>query len=469
MRQPPAQRILHINEADAGGGAQVIARTMMQAARAADRESWLLVNRKLTEDPAVLPIPRSGGGPAAWRSTCQALAGLGDRLPGRPGRAFGRAARLAEQPFDALDWLWGREPFHRPLTRRLTEIAPGRPDLIHAHNLHHAYFDLRALPELSKRAPLVMTLHDEWLLTGHCAGTIGCDKWRHGCGGCPDLGRYPPLRRDRTAANWRRKAEIYKRSRLFVSTPSQWLMSRVEESMLAQGIAERRVIHNGIDTATFRTGDRQAARQRFDLPADAYVLLFAANGMKSNIYKDYPTIREALRQLTRTVPDRQVVLLALGDEAGDPEADGVDIRFLGLTNRQDVVRDAYKAADLYLHAARSDNFPTTILEALAAGRPVVATAVGGIPEQIRSLALPGSDTTQSTVPLEQATGTLVEKGDATAMAAASRALLTDPSLRSRLAANAARDAQDRFDIAVQTRAYLDWYDELVERIPCEQQ
>src|SRR5690606_33473914 len=61
------------------------------------------------------------------------------------------------------------------------------------------------------------------------------------------------------------------------------------------------------------------------------------------------------------------------------------IRFVGYQSEPRIVACFYQAADLYLHAAKADTFPTTILEALACGLPVVATAVGGIPEQVSTI------------------------------------------------------------------------------------
>ena len=105
----------------------------------------------------------------------------------------------------------------------------------------------------------------------------------------------------------------------------------------------------------------------------------------------------------------------------------------------------YRAADLYLHPARADTFPNAVLEALASGTPVVATSVGGIPEQL----LPE-------------TGILVPAGDPAALAQALVTYLSDPQLRAQSGAKAAEDAAHRFDSKRHAAAYLEWYAEIVE-------
>jgi glycosyltransferase involved in cell wall biosynthesis len=331
------------------------------------------------------------------------------------------------------------------------------PAVIHGHNLHGGYFDLRQLRDLSSRAPMALTLHDEWLLTGHCAYSNGCDRWVTGCGACPDLTLYPALRRDGTSGNRRRKSEIYQQSRLYVSSPSAWLLERARRSILNEGAVDWQVIHNGVDRSVFRPGSSLEARRRLDLPLDAWILLFVANWARSNRFKDYETVVAAARRISDRSPDRRVILIVLGEQGPSERVGKVELRLPGYERDPNVVAQYHRAADLYVHAARNDNFPTTVLEALSTGVAVVATAVGGIPEQVRSLSGVAGAYEGKSYGIEEATGVLVDPADSEGMAAAATALLEDDPTRTTLAANATRDAAARFDIEAQIDRTIDWY------------
>ena len=144
---------------------------------------------------------------------------------------------------------------------------------------------------------MFLTLHDMWTFTGHCGYSLGCERWRLGCGECPDLTLYPPVDRDGTAFNLSRKREIYRRSRLRVATPSRWLLEKAKASALWDGVAEARVIPYGVDLRIFQPGNRAEVRGRLGIRPDARVLLFAAHGGKGNPYKDYDTVHEAVSRI----------------------------------------------------------------------------------------------------------------------------------------------------------------------------
>jgi glycosyltransferase involved in cell wall biosynthesis len=273
---------------------------------------------------------------------------------------------------------------------------PTPPDVINFHNLHGNYFDLRFLSWASERFPLVLTLHDAWLLSGNCAHSFECGKWQSGCGNCPDISIYPGLRADGTKTNLARKREIYSHSSYRVITPSRWLAQRVARSVLALGARGVRVIHNGVDTSIFRPRDKFESRQKFGIASDEFVILFAANRFKANVFKDYGSFVAVINELRRTASlDSKFHFIGLGD-SGQSGLVSSNVRFSSVPyveDRQTVAR-LFSACDVYLHLAKADTFPSTVLEALASGLPVVANDVGGVPEQVKSITTLDTDLEQ---------------------------------------------------------------------------
>jgi len=220
-------------------------------------------------------------------------------------------------------------------------------------------------------------------------------------------------------------------------------MDMVERSILAPAVVRRVVIPNGVDLDRFAPGDRAQARRALDVAPDVSLLVFAAQGGRTNEFKDFPTLRAALARL-----ESPVVAVALGDPTADEERVGqATLRAVGCVSPEDVAR-WLRAADLYVHPSRADTFPSGVLEALACGTPVVASRVGGIQEQVHN-----------------ETGILVEPGDPAALAAAIESLLADPSRRQRMSAAAAEDARVRFSVDCQIDAYLALHVELAGRGP----
>ena len=444
-----------------GGGAERVAMSLHRGLLDRGHRSWMATTTRDRDDPTLLTIPKRGKRRASLASRTLSRAG---RFVGRHGRPRG-VARTVERALTApgafIAEERGREVFDFPGTSRIPRLPPEPPDLVHLHNIHGRYFDLRQLAPMSHRLPVVMTLHDEWTFTGHCAYGLYGDRWRTGCGSCPDLDVYPAIRRDATRANLRAKAGIYARSRLHVSTPSQWLMDRARDSVLAPGVVDWRVIHNGVDRSIFRPGDRLEARARLEIPAEPFVLLFTANLARRSPFKDWDTVSEAAERVAAAVDDRPVLCLALGDEGPTRRLPNGELRFVPYRSDLAEVASFYRAADVYLHAAKAENFPTTILEAMATGLPVVATAVGGIPEQVRSLAGARGAWAGAADGQGAATGVLVAPGDATAMSEATLAILRDDATRARLGANGAADAAERFDLERQLDETVAWYREVV--------
>jgi glycosyltransferase involved in cell wall biosynthesis len=450
-------RVLLVSALDADGGAARVAGDLLRGLRSRGHRAWLAVGRSTTRDPDVFVLPdddRPVYRLAGYAALRRRLGGLAARSGGRGWGMLGRSLRLAAHPRALSHHLTGVEDFEYPGTRALLDVPPARPDIVHCHNLHGGYFDLRALEWLGRDVPTVLTLHDGWLLSGHCAHSFDCERWASGCGDCPDLSTYPAIRRDATAANWVRKRGIYARSRLYVTSPSEWLMRRVERSMLGPVCQLARVIPNGVDLSIFRRADKLSARRELGLSPDAAIVLVIP-GSGEAPWTDHAMLEEAARIVARRRGNSPVTFLLVG--ASDAPLDvPLARRDPWQTSRVSMAR-YFQAADVYFHCARAGTFPTTVLESLACGTPVVAAAVGGIPEQITSA--PAGTITETS--LEAATGCLVAPGDAASAADRIITLLENAWARDRLSENAAADARRRFDLDRQVASYLGWYQTII--------
>jgi glycosyltransferase involved in cell wall biosynthesis len=428
-------RILQVSTVDSGAGAAGSARNLFAAYRDRGHESWLAVGRRTTADAEVFEIPNDACRSAwvrFWRGAQQAVTRRAGAALARPAGWLARAGEARRLVSGTL----GIEDFDFPGTARLLDLPPQAPDILHLHNLHGGYFDLRYLPALSRRVPTVLNLRDEWVLTGHCAYTGSCERWSTGCGRCPDLARYPSMSRDNTAYNWRRKQRIYARSLLFVTAPSTWLLDRARRSAL-RAVAWK-VIPNGINVRTFRVDDRAAARRTLGLPAEAAIVLLTSHSS----FKDLASMEAALSRVRR--PEGRDLLFVCMGRTGEPSGLG-EGRMIpaGLVIEPGRMADYYRAADVYLHMPTGEAFGKMVVEALACGTPVVATPVAAVPELLD----------------DGVTGVLTPAGEPGAAARAIERLLGDRDLWQRLSASAA-GAGAQYGVDRQAEAFLDWYGEV---------
>ena len=444
----PKLNIVQVNSVDLGGGAAKVAWNLFQTYRKKKHSSWMVVGSKFSNNPFVRELdhdPYRKGLPGALAKIWKPVRRF------EPEQTNLRTLHrwmllLADRQRMNHRWM-GVEDFEFPATAHLFDLIPTKPDILHLHNLHGDYFDLRELGNLSHRVPVVITMHDAWLLSGHCAHSFNCERWITGCGDCPDLRIPPPIRKDASRDNWQRKREIFANSRLYIAAPSEWLMQKIEQSMLMPAIVDKKIISNGVDLSIFHPGDKAQARASLGIPDDMKVILIAGNHIRRDIFKDYPTLQSSLTILAGQHQGRQILMINLGEDGTSESSDSIQIRSVGYQHDPRVVARYYQASDLVIHPARADTFPTTILEAMACGTPVIATAVGGVPEQIE----------------DGITGFLVPTANAQAMAARTGQLLNNEDLCHQMGKIAAETAFRRFDIQRQAQCYLDWYKEIIIR------
>jgi len=265
-------------------------------------------------------------------------------------------------------------------------IEDFQPDIIHLHNVHGYYLNIKVLFEYLKTTNIrvIWTLHDCWSFTGHCSHFeyIGCNKWMTECFACEQLVEYPKsFGKDNSQRNYREKKELFTGlPNCTIVTPSEWLAGRVAQSYMSE--YHRVVVNTGIDLEQFypmreeRRSDNLIFRLRNNLNLrNKIVLLGVANPWRE---------RKGLLQfvnLSKMVNERcQIVLLGLNDEQLNELPESI----IGISHTDSVEELAalYSLADIYVNLTLEDTFPTTNLEALACGTPVVTFRAGGAAESI---------------------------------------------------------------------------------------
>lgn len=197
------------------------------------------------------------------------------------------------------------------------------------------------------------------------------------------------------------------------------------DEVAALGVARERIalVRNGVDSELFRPGDRAAARAALGLPPDGKVALYVGNLKASKGVLDLLAAWRAVRGA-----DARLVIVGGGDEqAAVAAAAASDPRIIAAGPRVLAEIPAYLAAcDVLTLASWAEGTPNVVLEALASGRRVVATAVGGVPDLIDDALL----------------GALVPAKDPAALGAALATALATPYDPLAVAARGARGGWD---------------------------
>lgn len=307
----------------------------------------------------------------------------------RPAPYLGRhCARPHQLP--AL-WVW--------LSRRLAAV---RPDIVHAH-LFHASVAVASLPPGLWRSALLTHHHGDHLVYLKLRLRASLDR--------------------RAGRRYDRVVAISEATRRFLTDEYAYPEDRLS------------LIRNGWD-----------GQPRPHVGGDTHPTVICVANLRRQ--KGHLTLVRAFAQVRHRLPEARLVLVGDGELRSELE---LEISRLGLG---DSVRLTGPVADVWEELARADVFAlaslyeplgVAVIEAMAAGLPVVATAVGGVPELVEP----------------ERTGRLVSPGDAAALADAVTELLSSPELRALMRA-AARAAAARMHGDVMTDQYLALYESLLD-------
>lgn len=209
------------------------------------------------------------------------------------------------------------------------------------------------------------------------------------------------------------------------------------------------VIPNGVDVERFQAGrfGRESVRNQLGLPDGAVVVGTVARLAEP---KALHILIEAVVQVSKSLPQVRLVIVGDGPLRGDLErcvADrGASDRVLFTGLRSDIP-EVLAAFDIFALSSISEGLPVSLLEAMAAGKPVVATRVGGIPEVVS----------------DRREGLLVPSGDPKALAGAIHELACDPELACRLGQQASEKVAAEYSIAATVRTLEEVYCSLLDQ------
>lgn len=255
-----------------------------------------------------------------------------------------------------------------------------KPDIIHLHNLHGYYINYKLLFSYLKENNIKVywTLHDCWPFTGHCPyySYVGCEKWTTECHNCQQKSHHPKsLIFDRSQKNFRdKKASFVGVKNLTIITPSRWLKNEVNRSFLK----DYKVVHipNGIALEQFHPTENLFLKEN---NLDFKVVILGV----ANLWAETKGMKYFIQLFTLLPPEQyQIVLVGLSKKQKESLPSGI----IGIEKTENIAQlvDIYSSADIFINPTLEDNFPTTNIEALACGTPVITFDTGGSPEAIDS-------------------------------------------------------------------------------------
>lgn len=328
----------------------------------------------------------------------------------------------------------------RATKKFLEEVDKIKPDLVHLHNIHDHYLNYELLFKYlaEKKIPVVWTQHDQWAITGHCCyNLVGCGRWKDECYDCP-LSKWYCI--DRSRRNHQLKKILMSALPSLTIIPvSEWLAGYILQSHLKN--CPMVIIHNGIDLDVFRPREIDIHR-RYGIAAEKRIILgVAAIWDERKGLDDFYKIAEIL-----PIDEYSIVIVGkVNDEFHRVNNDICQMVFVDRTQDAVELAQLYSAASVFVNPTYQDNFPTTNLEAIACGTPVITYRTGGSPEAV-----------------DINTGTIVEQGDI--MGVVNAITIHAAKDKNQILLECRNRAKEKFDKDKCFNSYIDLYNNLLQRV-----
>lgn len=314
----------------------------------------------------------------------------------------------------------------------LKKIDKIKPDIVHLHNIHDHWLNYKLLFQYlaDKNIPVVWTQHDQWATTGHCMYNIcGCERWKEECHDCP-MSKWYSL--DCSLRNYQLKKKLLANIPSLTIVPvSEWLGNNIRQSHLKN--RPIKVIHNGIDIHTFSPQPTNA-HERYGINKSKKIILGVAA-----IWDERKGLND-FYELAKSLDKEKFAIIIVGQLTEESkEVNGCQMVFVNRTHNALELAQLYSSASVFVNPTYQDNYPTTNLEAIACGTPVITYRTGGSPEAI-----------------DEGTGIVIEQGDVAGLEKAVYKLSLDDYKE-----NCRKKAISDFDNTKCFNPYISLYNKLI--------
>lgn len=273
---------------------------------------------------------------------------------------------------------YGFAPFSTAKIKRI--IKKEMPDIVHLHCINGDMVNIYSLLNFLKKNKMrtVVTNHAEFYYTGNCIHSYHCEKWKMGCGDCPNKQEATRARlRDVSANAWKRMQKAFDGLEAVMVSVSPFVLNRAASSPITGHLPQKSIL-NGINTDIFSRRNASNLRERHHIAEDTKILLHVT----ANFSADEQDLKGGrfLIDLARRFDKKNLVVLVAGKTENDLDLPP-NVILLGKVMDQELLARYYSLADLTVLTSRRETFGMPVAESLCCGTPVVGFEAGG-PESI---------------------------------------------------------------------------------------